>query len=139
MTTQAPRTVPWPRLWRAGVLAAVAAAVVNVVVFLLARAAGAMPADVLNPMGQPVGLGSTLLLTLLPPLAAAGLLGLLARLTRRAVPIFLVVAALVFAVMAMSPIGLPGAPAGMIAALELMHLVVAVPAVLLPILALRGA
>lgn len=133
------RSVPWAGIWRAGIVAALVAAVANAVVFLVARGVGAMPSDVITPAGRPITLGPVLFLSIFPAIVAAALYGVLLRFTRRATPIFLAVAALVFIVYAVLPLGIEGAPTGMVIALELMHVFVALPVVALLLRAARSA
>jgi purine-cytosine permease-like protein len=139
MTSNARRNSSTPTLAgivRAGGLAALIAVVANVAIYLIANAAGAIDATVVNPMGDPIGLAAVLSLTIGAAIVAAILFALLVRFAPRPGTIFLAVAALVFALFLMGPFNL-GAPVAMVLVLELMHLVVALPLVLLLLRTLR--
>ncbi len=110
---------------QAGAMAAVGAAVVNVVIYLVASALGLFPSTVLTPMGTPILVGAVIATSVIAPLVAAIVYALIVRFLANPNRIFLIVAAVVFVLMFFNPFMLKGAPAGMIASLELMHLVVA--------------
>ncbi|QIN79711.1 hypothetical protein GBA65_15545 [Rubrobacter marinus] len=112
------------RLLIYGVVAGVAAAVANAVVYLLASALGAMPQDVVAN-GQPITLGAVATSSFVPAILAALLLALLGRFTRRPVSIFRIVAVVLLVVSFVTPFSIPGAPIAMIVALLLMHVVAA--------------
>ena len=112
--------------WQAGLLAAVTAAGINAVLFLLASVLGAFPSDVLLPRAeQPMTLGPIVIVSAFAALGGWLIFTLLRRFTRRAVPIFVGLAVLVLALMAIPPFQIEGAPAAMIAWLQVMHVVAA--------------
>lgn len=94
------------RLWQAGVLGAAVAAVLNAVIYVTARALGT--SFVVQPPNRDpseVSIGAVILITILPLLAATLVYGMLRRLTRRAFRMFIVLAAVVFLVMLIPPLG----------------------------------
>ncbi len=119
-------------LLRYGVIAAVAAALVNALLWFIARAVGVSLR--VQPPGQPeteVALLAVVLLTAVPVLLGAGVYALLRRWSRRPFLIFLVLALLVFALLLVPPFAATERP-GTRFLLILMH-VVATVAVLLGI------
>jgi hypothetical protein len=114
------------RLWWASLLAGVAAAAVNLVVYFIASAAGAIPQTVLIPgMNQPVTFVPVILNSFVPAILAGVLLALLNRFTRRPVRIFRIVAAVLLVLSFANPLTIPGAPLSMILALDFIHIVAA--------------
>jgi hypothetical protein len=111
-------------LLTAGLLAAVLSGVVNAVLYWLANAFGIWSTQVVTPMGQPILLSSVALLSFAPPLVAAVLAWALMRWVPRGRSVFVLVSLAVLALFVLPPLQL-GAPAAMVAFLELMHLVVA--------------
>jgi hypothetical protein len=127
VNTQSSRSaVGWGRVLRAGLLATVAAVVVNIVVYFIASALGAMPQDVITPMGQPINLQAVLTMSVMAGLGATIVYGILTRLTSNPVRWFYIAAAIVFLFMFFSPFSLPGVTTAQIVALEVMHLTTAV-------------
>jgi hypothetical protein len=106
-------------------LAALAAALLNTVLYYLGSAFGAFPPDVIIQAGMPMTLAPIASLTLLATIAAGGVFWLLLRFTRHAQRNFLVGAGLVLLVMAIPPFTIGGAPAAMVAALQVTHLTTA--------------
>ena len=49
-----PARRPLGEIWKAGLIGAGVAAIINVVLYLLGRALGSFPATALTPMGRPV-------------------------------------------------------------------------------------
>lgn len=121
---------------RAGAIALAIATVVNTLLFLIANAAGAIDATVIAPTGGPIGLSNVLILSVAPPIVATLLFALLARFTPRPGAIFVAIAALVFVGFLFGPFSL-GGPVAMVVVLQLMHVVVAVPVVVLLLRTLR--
>ncbi len=103
----------------------------NVVVFFLGRATGAISAtvEVVPDMG-PLGWVPVTLLSAVPPFVAAGLLFGLARFLARPLPAFYALAAIVFVVFGIGPFNMVGASAAQVTVMMLMHVVVAVPVLL---------
>ncbi len=108
----------------AGAVAAVLGVAINALLFFLARATGAWSGTVLSPMGQPIDLSAVAALSVGPALVGAILAWALIRWVPRGRAVFLGLAALVFAAFLLPPFQL-GAPAGMVAVLQAMHVVVA--------------
>lgn len=118
-------------IWRAGFLGAVIAAAINVVLYIVGRSLGAMPSDVLTPMGRPIELVGVVLLSVLGVLAGTLVYTVLTRFlsVTRANRWFVIIAIVVLIVMAASPFSLPGAPMSQIVLLEIMHLVAGLSAI----------
>jgi hypothetical protein len=104
----------------------VVAVVVNIVVYFIASALGAMSQDVITPMGQPINLQAVLTMSVMSGLGATVVYAILTRLTSNPARWFYVAAAIVFLFMFFSPFSLPGVTTAQIVALEVMHLTTAV-------------
>lgn len=117
--------VAWGRLVPAGLLAALAAAAANAVVYLVATAAGAMPQDVVVNGQGPITLPMVAGMSAFGAAAGAVVYALVGRFARRPVRVFRVVAAAALVLSFAGPFTIPGAPASMVAALLLMHAVAA--------------
>lgn len=142
MTTTMPATagsrIAPGSIVRSGALAALVAAVINGVIYLIGEAAGLFPDSVQLPNGG----GS---LTLLPVIFASVVGAILAtvaffvvsRISRRPRVVFRIVAAVALVLSFASPLGIADAPLKMVLTLELMHIVTAAAAVWM--LTVRGA
>ena len=113
------------RLVSAGLLAALVAATVNVVVYLVAVAAGAMVRDVVVNGQMPITLSMVATMSVLGAFAATLVYALVGRFARRPVLVFRIVAALALLLSFGGPFSIAGAPAAMIATLLLMHVIAA--------------
>jgi hypothetical protein len=125
MTSNAkPARRPLGEIWKASLIGAGVAAIINV-------ALGSFPATALTPMGRPVDVVGTVVLSVFGVLAGAVVYTILTRLmvTARANRWFLIIAIIVLVLMAPSPLGVPGAPASQIAIMEIMHLVAGISAI----------
>jgi len=111
-------------IWRNGGIAAIVAAVVNAILFILGSAAGGFPASVLTPMGVPIMLTAVLLMSIVPILI--GTLGytILSRITTNPGRWFTILTVIILIVMFVTPLQLAAAPILMVVLLEIMHLVV---------------
>ncbi len=129
------------RLLWAGPLAGGGAAAVNAVVYLLASGLGAIPQDVVVPGQGPITLAPVVVSSFVPALLGAGSLALLARFTQRPVRIFRIAAVVALVLSFVTPLSLVGAPASMVLALLLMHVVAAavIVGVLTTLARARGA
>ncbi len=110
-------------LLRYGLVAAVLAALVNAVLWGIARAVGVSLR--VQPPGQPeteIGLPQVVILTVAPLLIGTGFYGLLRRWSRRPFLIFVILALLVFAVLLVPPFAATDRP-GTRFLLILMHVV----------------
>lgn len=123
-------------LLRAGLIAGVAITAVNVALYAALRASGGWSLQALTPMGVPIDIWSVLLLSFVPPLLGAALLGTLDRLMPRASSVFVAVAAMVYLLFLFPPLDM-GAPVSMIAALQVMNVVAVVTGVVLILRAYR--
>jgi hypothetical protein len=116
------------RLWWASLLAGLGATVANVVVYLIAAAAGAIPQTVLVPtfdQPTPITVVPVIINSFAPALVAGVLLALLNRFARRPVRVFRVIAAIALVLSFANPFMIPGAPLVMIIVLNLMHVIAA--------------
>ncbi len=117
--------VVWGRLLQAGALAAVVAAAVNSLVYLVASSLGAMPQDV-DAGGQgPITLPLVVAMSVIGAVGGTIVYGVLGRLVRRPVRVFRVVSAIALVLSFGGPLTIAGAPAAMVATLLLMHVVAA--------------
>ncbi|MCX6046205.1 MAG: DUF6069 family protein [Chloroflexi bacterium] len=110
-------------IWRNGIMAAVIAAVVNGILFLIGSAAGAFPSSVITPMGVPITIGAVVLMSAVGVLVGTLVYTIFSRFSARSGRWFTIVAVIVLLLMAYSPFSLAGAPTLMILFLEIMHLV----------------
>ena len=131
--------VVWGRLVPAGALALVLAAAANAVVYLVASSLGAMPQDV-DANGQgPIKLPMVVATSAAGAVVGTLVYALVGRFVRRPVRVFRLVSALALVLSFVGPLTIPGAPAAMVAALLVMHVVTAVIVVgLLTTLAARA-
>lgn len=118
--------VTWGRLVLVALLAAVAAAAANAVVYLVAASVGAMPQDIVVNGQGPITLPIVAAMSAQGAVAGAVVYALISRFARRPVRVFHVVAAVVLVLSLVPPFTITGAPSSMILALELMHVVAAV-------------
>lgn len=110
-------------VWRYGVLAAVIAAVINAIIWLIARALGV--SFRVQPPGQTestVNLLAVILTTIVPSLLGVGVYVLLHHVTRRPFLVFLIIALVVFVLSLLLPLSAAD-ETGTQVALILMHIV----------------
>lgn len=110
-------------VWRYGVLAAVIAAVINAIIWLIARALGV--SFRVQPPGQTestVNLLAVILTTIVPSLLGLGVYVLLHRVTRRPFLVFLIIALVVFVLSLLLPLSAAD-ETGTQVTLILMHIV----------------
>jgi len=126
-----PARRPLGEIWKAGLIGAGVAAIINIVLYLLGRALGSFPDTALTPMGRPVDVVGAAVFSVFGVVAGAVVYTILSRLmdTARANRWFLIIAIVVLIVMALSPLGVPGAPASQIVIMEIMHLVAGISAI----------
>ncbi len=118
--------VVWGRLVPAGALALVLAAAANAVVYLVASSLGAMPQNV-DANGQgPITLSVVAAMSAVGAVAGTLVYALVGRFARRPVRAFRVVSVLALVLSFAGPLTIPGAPAGMVVALLVMHIIAAV-------------
>jgi uncharacterized membrane protein YphA (DoxX/SURF4 family) len=137
-TLTRPERVAAGRLWWAGPLAAIVASIANLVIYVIAVAAGVSmlvpgPDPSLPP--QPLPIPAVVLFSAIPALVAAGLLALLGRFTARPIRIFLIIAAVVLVLSFIPPLLIP-ISLGLKITFEIMHIVAA--AVIVGVLTLYG-
>lgn len=129
-TTPAAETQPISnrRLTVGALTAAVAAVLVNVLLYFAGGALGAFPPSV-QVQGQPFSVLPIIIFSFVPVLVAALVFALLARFVARPKRVFYIVAAVVFVLMVYTPFTLSAPPAVTVVVLELMHVVVAAAAI----------
>ena len=112
-------------IWRNGIIAAIAVAVINALIYLLGAATGNMPQDVLTPLGMPITLTTMIVASIVPLLLGTFAYMILTRFTAKSLAnrIFVMVSILLLIFMAISPLQLAGAPIGMVVILEVVHLI----------------
>jgi hypothetical protein len=115
------------RIWWAALLAGVAAAAANALVFLIAQAAGAIPPDIIVPeANEPITVVPVMMVSFMPAIVAGIVLAILAALTPQPVKIFLIIATIMLILSFYTPFTIPGAIMPMIVVLNLMHIIAAV-------------
>ena len=117
--------VAWGRLLPAGVLALVLAAAANALVYLVASSLGAMPQGV-DANGQgPITLPMVVAMSAAGAVAGTFVYAVVGRLAWRPVRSFRLVAVIALVLSLAGPFTVSGAPAAMVAALLVMHVVAA--------------
>ena len=137
-TVRAERVV-WGRLLPAGALALILAAAANAVVYLVASSLGAMPQSV-DANGQgPITLPMVVATSAAGAVAGTLVYAVVGRFVRSPVRVFRLVSTVALVLSFVGPFTIPGAPAAMVGALLLMHVITAVTVVgLLTTLAARA-
>lgn len=115
------------RVWWAALLAGLASAAANAVLYFVFEALGAIPPDIIVPdAGQPITVIPVMFASFIPAIPAGIILALLAAFASKPVKIFLVIT-VVFTVLSFyTPFTIPEVVMPMILALNLMHIVAAV-------------
>ncbi|MDQ3524753.1 MAG: DUF6069 family protein, partial [Chloroflexota bacterium] len=106
----------------AGVVAAVAASVANVMVYLIASAVGAIPDD-LPEAAELVGIPSIIVACVITITVASVAFWVFTRFSENPIKNFVILAAIVLMTSLSSPFSIEGATAGLIASLLVMHVV----------------
>ena len=120
-------SIAWSQLLWVAPLTALAAAVANALVYLVATAAGAIPSGFVIPGPEtPLTLGMVVGTTVVPALLAGVVFALLGRFTRRPVRNFVVLAVVLLMLSFATPLTIARAPLSMVVTLELMHVLAAV-------------
>lgn len=112
------------RIVRAGVIAAIAASVATVIVYLIASAVGAIPDD-LPEAAELVGISSIVVACVITITVATVAFWIFTRFSENPVKNFVILAAIVFMTSLSSPFSINGASAGLITSLLVMHVVAA--------------
>ena len=113
-------------LLKAAAIAGIISAVLNTVVFFIARAADAVNDSIIIRDGRPLMLVAVVISSIVPAFVAALLLFVLGKFTKKALTIFTWVSIVFLAVSMMGPFSTPGLPTGMRITLAVMHIVPAV-------------
>lgn len=119
-------SIAWSRLPVVALLAAVVAAVANVLVYFAASALGLIPENVLIPTSSgesPLTVGMVAGASVFGAVGAAIAFIVVGLFARRPVRLFRRVAAVALALSFIPPLTIPGAPVAMILSLEVMHVV----------------
>ncbi len=120
----------WGGLLLAAVVAAVGAALANVVVYFVASVLGLLPQSVaVSPDGAPLSAGAVMIASVVGAVGAGVVLAVLNLILRRPVPVFYIVSAVVLVLSFITPTSISGAPLAMVLTLNFMHVVAAVVAV----------
>ncbi|MBA2454041.1 MAG: hypothetical protein H0V47_12775 [Chloroflexia bacterium] len=106
----------------AGVVAAVAASVANVMVYLIASAVGAIPDD-LPEAAELVGIPSIIVACVITITVASVAFWVFTRFSENPIKNFVILAAIVLMTSLSSPFSIEGATAGLITSLLVMHVV----------------
>ncbi len=109
-------------LLKAAAIAGIVGAVLNTVVFFIARAANMVNDSIIIRDGQPLKLLPVVLGSIVPAFIAALLLFVLSKFTKKPVAIFIWISVVFFLVSMMGPFGTPGLPMGMRITLAVMHI-----------------
>lgn len=118
--------ISWGRLLLAVLLAAVAAAVANALVYFAASALGFIPQTVLIPTAggeSPLTVGMVVTMSVIGAVGAAIVFAAVGLFARRPVRLFHIVAVVVLALSFATPLTIPGAPLSMILSMDVMHVV----------------
>lgn len=118
--------IAWKRLPFAALLAAVAAAIANVLVYFIASGVGFIPQSFLIRMTSgemPFTVGLVAITSVVGAVGAAIIFAVIGLFVRRPVRLFRIVAAVVLVLSFAMPLTIPGAPLAMILSLEVMHVV----------------
>jgi hypothetical protein len=122
-TMQNRQTVQWGSYSLNALITLVVAAVANAIVYFIAAALGAIPETVLvGPMSQPITLLPVVSATIMGGVAGVLVYAGLLRFTEQPKRIFTIMAVVVL-VLAIGPTLTLGAPAAMVVALNIMHVV----------------
>lgn len=116
--------VTWRKLPLAVLLAAIAAAAVNALVYLAATALGWIPRSVLIPSANgesPLTVGMVVFMSVGGAVGAAMTFALIGLFARRSVRLFRIVAAIVLVLSFVTPLTIAGAPVSMVLSMEAMH------------------
>jgi hypothetical protein len=120
------RKIDLTKLLRAAPLAAIIAAAVNAAIYLMGKATGKIPDDILIPnANQPLTLVPILVASVLPCLVAGVVMAMIARLTENPFKVFGILTLVILLLSVYTPFAIPNAPMAMIVMLLLMHVVVA--------------
>ena len=128
-TDTADESVNARRLPLAGAVAIVAAITANVVIYLLARAVGAIPDD-LPADAEQLGIPAIVIVSILTISVATLALALFARFSAHPIQNFRILSIIVFITSVSAPTGIEDASIGLVVSLLIMHVVTAVIAVL---------
>ena len=126
METRISSTPSVGRVLSLAAIAGVISAIVNVLLFQIGLATGAIPGDLIIPnAGEPLSAVPVIIASLLPSLVGGIVLVILNRFAKNPLRIFNIVAAVIVLLSFFSPFSIPNVPIGMVVILELMHVVVA--------------
>ncbi len=117
--------IAWGRLPVIALIAGVAAAISNTLVFFVASALGAIPQSVRlpAPVNGPLSVGPVIVASIIGVLLAAIVFAVIGLAARRPVRLFRIVATVALLLSLLLPATIPGAPVSMILSLMLMHVV----------------
>ncbi len=119
-------SIAWGRLPGVALLAALAAAVANALVYFAASGLGFIPQSVIlpSPMGvSPLTVGLVVITSVIGAIGAAIVFAIIGLFARRPVRLFRIVAAVVLVLSFVPPATVPGVPVAMRLSLAVMHVV----------------
>lgn len=122
-------SIAWGRIVLVGLLAAVAAAVSNALVYFAASGLGVIPQGFVIRMTSgemPLTVSLVAITSVVGAVGAAAVFAVVGLFARRPVRLFRIVAAVALVLSFAMPLTIPGAPAATILSLEVMHIVAAV-------------
>ena len=125
-------------LWAAPA-AAIIAALVNAILFVIAKAAGVFPSSVIIPNANaPMTLQPVIFASMISVILGGFVFSLIGWFTQNSARLFRIVGLVVLGLSFTTPFSIPNAPAKMVLVLELMHIITAIAALwLLPRFVLR--
>lgn len=110
-------------LLKQGLLAGVIAAVLNAMIYFIAKSWGGVNNSTLLPGGKPLGIAQVIFSSAIPAMLAALVLFALGKMVGDPVKIFTIIAAILLLLSLGGPLGIPGLPSGTRVTLTLMHFV----------------
>ncbi len=122
-----PGRISWKRILIWGAVALVSSTIINVIIFFIALATGALSATFVVPsLGSPITIGSVIAATIIGVLAGIIVFAILNRWSKHPQRLFSIIATAFLILSLFSPATIPGASINMIIALIAMHIVAGV-------------
>ena len=119
--------VNFKQSFKAGLLAAITAVIINVILFFVFHAAGIIIDTIFIQPNKPMDAIQIIIATVIPTLIASMVFFLIEKYTKNGFKIFTIVAAVLLALSFLDPfMAIPGVTIGYALALNLMHIVVVV-------------
>jgi hypothetical protein len=112
-------------LLKAGTLAGIVAAAVNIIIYFIAKATGGVSDSILLPGGKPLKPIAVIVSSFIPAILAACVLFGLSKFSENPIKVFTITGILIFIMSLGGPLGIPALPRGTRATLAFMHIVAA--------------